>query len=429
MRLRLAGSSPAKFRTLPVPGEPRKVAGAPDGKIEVRMEWLRLARAMAKKTRKSSVSARSTVRREGVPPMRIGTNVPDLLAAWFRGSARVLPWRQTRDGYRALVSELMLQQTQVSRVVEKFEPFLRRFPTPAALAAAAEDEVLAAWQGLGYYRRARLLHAAAKAVVERHGGEVPADPEALRALPGVGRYTAGAVSSIVFGAREPIVDGNVTRVFQRLEARAGSASDGDVQAWAWERAEAFVAAAREPSVANEALMELGATVCTPAAPRCGECPLRACCRAHAEARVDEIPAPKTRVARKDLVLVAACLRRADGAVLLEQRPTGGRSGGALSGLWAGLWQPPAVESADGADLAPRAAGELLGLPASVALAAVGEVPFMTTHRAVRFVVFAAKVRGTGTALAVRGRVWVKPDDLANYALSNAAKKVLASARV
>ncbi|MCE2885428.1 MAG: A/G-specific adenine glycosylase [Planctomycetaceae bacterium] len=323
------------------------------------------------------------------------------------------------------MSELMLQQTQVSRVVEKYEPFLRRFPTPAALAAAAEDEVLAAWQGLGYYRRARLLHAAAKAVVERHDGEVPADLEALRALPGVGRYTAGAVSSIVFGAREPIVDGNVTRVFQRLEARRGSASDVEVQAWAWERAEAFVAGAGEPGVANEALMELGATVCTPAAPRCGDCPLRATCASHAKGLAAEIPAPKKRVARKDLVLVTACVRRTDGAVLLEQRPTGGRTGGALSGLWAGLWQPPAVESADGADLAPSAAGELLGLPASVALAAVGEVPFMTTHRAVRFVVFAAKVRGAGTALAVRGRRWVAPAALGDYALSNAAKKVLA----
>ncbi|MFM7260071.1 MAG: A/G-specific adenine glycosylase, partial [bacterium] len=280
---------------------------------------------------------------DDVGPKGVGGAVAERLTAWFRKSARELPWRQRRDGYRALVSELMLQQTQVSRVVEKFEPFVRRFPTPAALAAAAEDEVLAAWQGLGYYRRARLLHAAAKAVVERHGGRVPEDPQALRALPGVGRYTAGAVSSIVFGAREPIVDGNVTRVFQRLEARRGSASDGDVQAWAWERADAFVAAAREPGVANEALMELGATVCTPAAPRCGACPLRAQCAAFAAGRMDEIPAPKKRVARKDLVFVTACVRRTDGAVLLEQRPTGGRSGGAPSGLWAGLWQPPAVE--------------------------------------------------------------------------------------
>lgn len=404
---------------------------------------------MAKKTGKPSTGARAHARTARKNAVRRGARagehaaehtgdhaaervseparepLAELLTAWFRSAARDLPWRRTRDGYRALVSELMLQQTQVSRVVEKFEPFIARFPTSAALAAASEDEVLTAWQGLGYYRRARLLHAAAKAVVARHGGEVPSDAEALRALPGVGRYTSGAVASIVFGAREPIVDGNVTRVFQRVEAREGSASDGDVQAWAWERAEAFVAEAPKPGVANEALMELGATVCTPAAPRCGECPLRASCTAHAKGLVAEIPAPKKRVARKDLVLVTACVWRSDGAVLLEQRGGGGLSGG----LWAGLWQSPAVECADGADLAPRAAGDLLGLPATVALASAGEVPFMTTHRAVRFVVFAANVRGAGNALAVRGRVWVKPDELGEFALSNAAKKVLASARV
>ena len=384
---------------------------------------------MAKKSRKPPVAARVQAQSGRARSGSRDANVPKLLEAWFQTAARDLPWRRTRDGYRALVSELMLQQTQVSRVIEKFEPFIARFPTPAALAEASEDEVLAAWQGLGYYRRARLLHAAAKAVVARHDGEVPSDAEALLALPGVGRYTSGAVASIVFGARAPIVDGNVTRVFQRLEAREGSASDAAVQAWAWERAEAFVAAARAPGVANEALMELGATVCTPATPRCPACPLRAACRAHADARIDEIPAPKTRVARKDLVLVTACVRRADGAVLLEQRPRGG--------LWGGLWQPPTVESADGAELSPHAAAELLQLPSSVALQARGEEPFLTTHRAVRFMVFAAVLRGAATglstglsnslanSLATRGRVWVKPDELANYALSNAAKKVLA----
>lgn len=336
------------------------------------------------------------------------------LEAWFAGAARDLPWRRRRSGYHGLVSELMLQQTQVSRVLEKFAPFVRQFPTAADLAAAPEDDVLAAWQGLGYYRRARLLHAAAKAVVERHGGRVPADPEALRALPGVGRYTAGAIASIVFGAREPIVDGNVTRVFQRLEARAGSASDRSVNEWAWKRAGEFVQAAREPGVANEALMELGATVCTPAAPRCGECPLRSVCRAHAQGKVDEIPAPKKKAARKELVLVCARVVREDGAVLLEQRPRGG--------LWGGLWQPPTVECADGESLGAAAAARLLAL--DVALEPAGVVPFATTHRAVKFVVFAAKVRGADRALATSGRQWVAVKELAKFALSNAAKRVL-----
>jgi len=313
----------------------------------------------------------------------------------------------------------MLQQTQVSRVLEKFDGFIRRFPTAAALAAAHEDEVLAEWQGLGYYRRARLLHAAAKAVVERHGGEVPDDPAALRALPGVGRYTSGAIASIAFGRREPIVDGNVARVFQRVEAKRGSASDPKVQAWAWQLAERFVAGAGDPARANEGLMELGATVCTPAAPRCGGCPIAKGCRARAEGLVDAIPAAKPRAPRQELVLVTARVTRSDGALLVEQRPRGG--------LWGGLWQPPTVESADGAMLSPRAAARLLGL--DLTLSPAGEVPFATTHRAVRFIVLDGTVRSASrsktAALATGGRRWVMPDALSELALSNAAKRVLA----
>jgi A/G-specific adenine glycosylase len=342
----------------------------------------------------------------------------EAIVAWFPAAARDLPWRRRRNGYHALVSELMLQQTQVARVVEKFGPFVKRFPTAAALAAASEDEVLAAWQGLGYYRRARLLHAAAKAVVERHGGRVPVDDHAaLLALPGVGRYTAGAIASIVAGARVPIVDGNVTRVFQRLAARGGSASDRAVAEWAWREAEQFVERAVDPAAANEGLMELGATVCTPAAPRCAGCPLARVCGARREGRVDEIPAPKARVARREIVLVTARVSRAtDDAVLLEQRPR--------EGLWGGLWQPPAVECADGREISTRAAAELLGLPTTVALRAAGEVPFQTTHRAVVFVVFNATVRGAGAALVRGGRRWVTREELDGFALSNAAKRVL-----
>ena len=345
--------------------------------------------------------------------------VADAIADWFADVARDLPWRRRRSGYHALVSELMLQQTQVARVVEKFGPFIRRFPTVGALAAAREDDVLAMWQGLGYYRRARLLHAAAKAVVDRHGGRVPVrDHAALRALPGVGRYTAGAIASIVAGERVPIVDGNVTRVFQRLAARKGSASERAVVEWAWSEAELYVARAGDPAAANEGLMELGATVCTPAAPRCSECPVAAMCRARRDGLVDLIPAPKARAARRDLVVVTARVERAsDGAVLLEQRPR--------DGLWGGLWQPPSVECADGRDASPRAAAEMLGFPPSVLLRAAGEVPFLTTHRAVVFVVFAARVRGgAAVALERKGRRWVTPDALEGFALSNAAKRLL-----
>lgn len=357
--------------------------------------------------------AKSTRKQPRTPSLAAAA---DPLAAWFASEARDLPWRRRRSGYHALVSELMLQQTQVSRVLEKFGPFVKRFPTAAALAAASEDEVLTAWQGLGYYRRARLLHAAAKAVVERHGGTVPSDLEALKALPGVGRYTAGAIASIVFGQRAPIVDGNVTRVLQRLAAQPGSASDRVVAEWAWSEAEQFAAAAADPAKANEALMELGATVCTPAAPRCADCPLKGMCAARKQGVVDAIPAPKKRVARKDLVLLTArVVRASDGAVLLEQRPRGG--------LWGGLWQPPTVECADGEGVGGAAAAKLLGLDAPLARADE-TVPFMTTHRAVLFVVFDARVRGAGNGLAVSGRRWVTRDELADFALSNAAKRVL-----
>ncbi|MEM9374068.1 MAG: A/G-specific adenine glycosylase, partial [Planctomycetota bacterium] len=230
--------------------------------------------------------------------------VAPLVERWFRANARDLPWRPDpidgpRDPYRALVSELMLQQTQVSRVLEKYTPFLERFPTAEALAAAAEADVLAEWSGLGYYRRARLLHAAAKAVVHDHAGSFPTDPARIRSLPGVGRYTAGAVASIVFGQREPILDGNVERVLLRLHAKPDPPKDKATQAWAWDRAQQLVDASDSPGVLNEGLMELGAIVCTPGAPKCRACPLRRACEAHRRGTAEEIPEPKPRARQKD----------------------------------------------------------------------------------------------------------------------------------
>jgi A/G-specific adenine glycosylase len=187
-----------------------------------------------------------------------------------------------------------------------------------------------------------------------------------------------------------------------------------VSDWAWRQATGFVSAAADPAASNEALMELGATICTPANPRCLACPVSHLCAAHGTGKADRIPAPKRRVVRKDLVFVCARLIRTDGAVLLEQRPP--------DGLWGGLWQPPTVESADGEALGAAAAAEMLGVGLPVAPA--GIVPFATTHRAIRFVVFEAKVRGKGATLAAHGRRWVTPGELPGFALSNAAKRVL-----
>lgn len=334
----------------------------------------------------------------------------------------------------------MLQQTQVARVLEKFAPFVARFPSPAALAAASEDEVLAAWQGLGYYRRARLLQAAAVRIVEVHGGVVPSDLESLAALPGVGRYTAGSIASIVFGVRTPIVDGNVSRVLQRVGAKAGASNDAAVSSWTWERARQYALAANDVGVANEALMELGGTICTPAAPRCGDCPIAHLCQAHARGRVAQIPAPKIRSPRSEVVMVCVRVTRDDGAVLLEQRPA--------RGLWASMYQPPTValtveptkditpaRAAEGITPARAAKGITPARAAKlVAIACkckkVGELEVITSHRVVRFVVFEAQLRGEFSAanqLTSPSRVFVSQAKLREFALSNAAKRVLALA--
>lgn len=267
------------------------------------------------------------------------------LERWFAASARDLPWRAIdpgtgrRDPYRSLVSEAMLQQTQVSRVLEKFESFMDRFPTLGSLARAREQSVLAAWSGLGYYRRARNLHRAAKMIMEEFAGDVPRDVESLRRLPGVGRYTAGAIASMVYGDPEPLVDGNVQRVLVRVEGRDIEEPARARKAWTWDRATSLVRAAEHPGVLNEALMELGATVCVPApgAPRCGECPLARSCVAKREGSQDRLPKPTRSAAKRDL-FHSVVVVRSHGRVLMEQRPE--------KGLWASMWQAVTIERED-----------------------------------------------------------------------------------
>lgn len=272
----------------------------------------------------------------------------------------------------------MLQQTQVSRIAERFPQFIRRFPSVRALATADLDDVLAAWEGLGYYRRARLLHAAAIEIVANHRGQVPSEPESLRSLPGVGRYTAGAVASLAFGLREPIVDGNVIRVVLRIDGRPLASDDPEAIGWSWRRARELVDAASDPAVLNEGLMELGATVCTPAAPRCGECPVHSICRAKADGQTAAIPRPKKAPARRAVHHHAIAIPGpARGSFLLKQRPA--------KGLWAGLWELPTIESPNALSLAEIA--ERLAVPVG-ALRSCGTFLHKTTHRDVAFDVLA-----------------------------------------
>lgn len=289
--------------------------------------------------------------------------------------------RPRRDPYLSLVSEAMLQQTQVSRVIEKYGEFVGRFPTVESLAAADEHEVLGLWTGLGYYRRARNLHAAAKMVVAEFGGSVPREVEELRSLPGVGRYTAGAIASIAHGEAAPIVDGNVARVLLRVHGKDAASDDKNVQAWLWERAEAMVRVADEPGVFNEGMMELGATVCVPGTPRCGECPLRETCVARREGRELEIPRPRTRGTRRDVHCATVVIRRSDGAMVVEQRGD--------NGMWAGMWQAPTIERGDRPPTATEA-GRAVGVAAKN-LERSETFEFLATHRRMAFEVYRVSV--------------------------------------
>jgi A/G-specific adenine glycosylase len=271
----------------------------------------------------------------------------EALVSWYRRNARDLPWRPSRTSgrqalerrrkptpYRVWVSEVMLQQTRVEAVRDYFTRFMTRFPTIRKLAAADEEEVLEAWSGLGYYRRARMLHAAARQILAEHNGRFPSQRDQVLALPGVGRYTAGAILSIAFNQPEPIVDGNIERVFARLAARNGAGKA------AWQFAETHVgegaAEGLHASDLNQALMELGATVCTPRGPRCELCPVQSHCRAFSTGAVDQYPRRKSATAPRRKRYLFAALHDDRGRILLVRR-TRNESASLLPG---GLWELP-----------------------------------------------------------------------------------------
>src|SRR5450631_130661 len=249
------------------------------------------------------------------------------LLGFYDAQARDLPWRRSRDAYAIWVSEVMLQQTQGAVVLRYWAPFLLRFPTVRALAEAPLEAVLASWRGLGYYARARNLHRAAQAVVAEHAEQLPASAEALAALPGFGRYTVGAVSSIAFGLPEPVVDGNVARVLSRLYAVEGAPGEPARERALWAHAGRLVKGER-PGDWNQALMELGATLCRVSQPLCLLCPVRPQCLAHRLGKVDVLPPRRAAPKRRALRMAVAVARRR-GRLLLGRRPA--------RGLFGGLW--------------------------------------------------------------------------------------------
>ncbi|MFM0375977.1 A/G-specific adenine glycosylase (plasmid) [Paraburkholderia strydomiana] len=355
-----------------------------------------------------------------VPASALTSGFAARLIAWQRMHGRHdLPWQNTRNAYRIWLSEIMLQQTQVSTVIPYYAKFLARFPDVVALAAAPVDDVMALWAGLGYYTRARNLHRCAQAVVERHGGAFPASVDELAELPGIGRSTAAAIASFAFGARATILDGNVKRVLARVFGVEGFPGEKKVENAMWTLAESLLpsnASDDEVSAYTQGLMDLGATLCVRGKPDCLRCPFAADCVANVTGRQRELPTARPKKAvptRRTWMLV---LRDGD-AVMLEKRPP--------SGIWGGLWSLP--EAADESALATRAR-EFGGDGAVSPLAPLTHV---FTHFKLEIEPRLAEFdRGVGALAALRDAdtAWVSVSDLDSFGVPAPVRKLLESLR-
>ena len=329
---------------------------------------------------------------------------------WQRQHGRHgLPW-QGVDAYRVWLSEIMLQQTQVATVIPYYLRFVARFPEVAELAAASEDEVLAHWSGLGYYSRARNLHRAAQLVMQRHGGEFPRDFEAIRALPGIGRSTASAVSALAFHQRRAILDGNVKRVLARYCAIKGYPGDKKVEDAMWRQAEALLPA-KDIAVYAQGMMDLGAQLCTRSKPRCADCPLRGDCAALARGLTDRLPAARPRKPlpeRSSTFLLL--LDNSD--ILLEKRPA--------PGIWGGLWCPPQLEG--GVDVQAYCT-QHLGVEV-VEVDALGPFVHTFTHFRLNIEPLAVRVRRNRRLAQEPGRLWLDIEEAAHAAIPAPVRKLL-----
>jgi len=343
------------------------------------------------------------------------------LLAWYDVSKRDLPWRQRQhDPYAVWVSEIMLQQTTVAAVIPFYHKWMARFPTVQSLADAPLDDVLKHWAGLGYYARARNLHRGAQTVVAEHGGRVPSDSKTLLALPGIGRYTAGAILSIAFNQEAPILDANVIRVLSRVHAVMGDPKTSvQTQAELWRLAEEAIPKGRAGDF-NQAMMELGALICEAGAPRCGSCPVSAECRARGLG--DPTAYPQFAGVKKwlDVEDVSVAVRNAAGEVLLVQRSP------ELS-LWGGLWELPRATRQDGEALeqcAARAACESVGA-AVQGLTPFGIIKHVVANRRITLHGYEAALADEAAPrpLACARLAWVTRESLAGYALATPQVKL------
>jgi len=354
------------------------------------------------------------VNQHAIPPRQARSLASDLLD-WYAEYARDLPWRRSQDPYGIWVSEVMLQQTRVEVVAGRWQKFLDRFPDIEALAAAAEADVLAEWAGLGYYRRVRSLHRAACELVDRGVTELPRSAAELRLLPGFGAYTSGAVASIAFGERVPAVDGNVERVFARLLALDADPAKGDAKKVVHAAAVALLDRA-EPADLNQALMELGATVCTPRSPGCEVCPWSGRCRARAlDAAADYPRRPAPRRTEEVLCFVAVARDHA-GRMLFRQRPEGGHN--------AGLWELPSTDFHPVAS-EPDPVGALANLARELerkwnVADPLTKVRHSITHHRITAVAHAVQ----DASGSKDGIEWIRPEEARTRGLTAATAKIL-----
>ncbi len=340
------------------------------------------------------------------------------LLQWYDRAAAPLPWRENADPYRVWLSEIMLQQTQVETVIPYYERFLAAYPTVQALAAAPLDDVLKMWEGLGYYSRARNLHRAAQKVVNDLNGQFPHTVAGLLFLPGIGMYTAGAISSIAFGQAAPLLDGNVIRVFARLTDLPDDVTQTAVKDRLWALAEEWLHRER-PGDYNQALMELGRVICKPRNPACADCPIQAHCLAFARSTQAERPVKAPRPGTPHYDVAAGMVWDEVGRVLIAQRP--------LDGLLGGLWEFPGGKAEIGEQLPDclrRELQEELGIEVEVGeLFTVVQHAF--THFRITLHAFTCRIaRGEPRALEVRDWKWVLPDELEQYSFGKADREVI-----
>ncbi|GAB4268878.1 MAG: A/G-specific adenine glycosylase [Candidatus Promineifilaceae bacterium] len=351
-------------------------------------------------------------------------NIAALLLAWWDTHHADLPWRQTKDPYAIWISEIMLQQTQVATVIPYYERWMTRFPTVADLAAASLDEVLKMWEGLGYYSRARNLHEAARVVVAKWGGVLPKTAVNLMMLKGIGRYTAGAVASIAYDEPVPVLDGNVIRVLTRLADIETDVTQSATKKRLWQLAESLVPAQR-PGDYNQALMELGQTVCVPAKPVCLLCPLAADCLARQRGTLLERPVrpSRKRIPHYDVVagIVWQDKEGVDASFLIAQRP--------LNGLLGGLWEFPGGKQEAGETL-PQALEREIKEELDIEIE-VGRwqttIKHAYTHFRITLHAFHARLlSGTPKNIEAQAHAWVTLSDIDNYAFASTDQKIIAA---